>query len=41
LKAVWPGATMDDTLLQVTERLERTLEETPHLDFLRSFTARA
>ena len=38
VKAVWPGATMDDTLLQVTERLERTLEETPHLDFLRSFT---
>ncbi len=38
VKAVWPGATIDETLLQVTERLERTLEETPHLDFLRSFT---
>src|SRR6476659_11395527 len=25
-------------LNQITERLERTLEETPHLDFLRSFT---
>jgi multidrug efflux pump subunit AcrB len=38
VRAVWPGATIDETLLQVTERLERTLEETPHLDFLRSFT---
>jgi multidrug efflux pump subunit AcrB len=38
VKAAWPGASMDETLLQVTERLERTLEETPHLDFLRSFT---
>jgi multidrug efflux pump len=38
VKAVWPGATIDETLLQVTERLERTLEETPNLDFLRSFT---
>src|SRR5215510_10526536 len=38
VKAVWPGATVEETLKQVTERLERTLEETPHLDFLRSFT---
>ena len=29
VKAVWPGATIEDTLNQVTERLERTLEETP------------
>jgi multidrug efflux pump subunit AcrB len=36
--AKWPGATMDEMLLQVTERLERTLQETPHLDSLRSFT---
>jgi multidrug efflux pump subunit AcrB len=36
--AAWPGATIDDTLKQVTERLERTLQETPQLDFLRSFT---
>src|SRR5262249_42900733 len=26
------------TMLQITERLERTLQETPHLDFIRSFT---
>ena len=38
VKAVWPGATIDETLQQVTERLERTLQETAHLDFLRSFT---
>jgi multidrug efflux pump len=38
VSAAWPGATMEDTLNQVTERLERTLEETPHLDFVRSFT---
>jgi multidrug efflux pump len=38
VQAGWPGATVDDTLKQVTERLERTLQETPHLDFLRSYT---
>jgi multidrug efflux pump len=36
--AGWPGATLDDTLQQVTDRLERTLQETPTLDFLRSST---
>src|SRR5262245_16001428 len=41
VQAAWPGATMDDTLLQVTDRLERTLQETPSLDFLRSFTSPA
>ena len=29
---------IEDTLKQVTERLERKLQETPKLDFLRSFT---
>jgi len=38
VQAAWPGATIEDTLKQVTERLERTLQETPKLDFLRSFT---
>src|SRR3954447_16774287 len=37
--AAWPGATIDDTTQQVTERLEQTLRETPNLDFLRSFTS--
>ena len=26
--AAWPGATVEETLKQVTERLERTLQET-------------
>jgi multidrug efflux pump subunit AcrB len=38
VQAAWPGATMEDTLNQVTERLERTLQETEKLDFLRSYT---
>lgn len=36
--AAWPGATVEQTLLQVTERLERTLQETDHLDRVRSYT---
>jgi multidrug efflux pump subunit AcrB len=36
--AGWPGATIEETMLQVTERLERTLQETPNLDRLRSYT---
>jgi multidrug efflux pump subunit AcrB len=39
VQAAWPGATLDDTLLQITDRLERTLQETPNLDFLRSYTS--
>ncbi|AUB82657.1 efflux RND transporter permease subunit [Candidatus Thiodictyon syntrophicum] len=38
VRAAWPGATLEDTLDQVTERLERTLQEVPNLDHLRSFT---
>jgi multidrug efflux pump subunit AcrB len=40
VSAAWPGASMEDTLKQVTERLERKLEETPGVDFLRSYTTR-
>ncbi|MGB2819016.1 MAG: efflux RND transporter permease subunit [Burkholderiaceae bacterium] len=36
--AGWPGATVDETMQQVTERLERTLQETNSLDRLRSYT---
>ncbi len=39
VQAAWPGATIDDTLTQVTERLERTLQETPHVDFLPSYAS--
>ena len=38
VQAQWPGATLDDTLLQVTERIERKLQETPRLDYLKSYT---
>ncbi|WP_292533510.1 efflux RND transporter permease subunit [Methylocystis sp.] len=38
VQAAWPGATLDDTLKQVTERIERKLQETPSLDFIRSYT---
>ena len=38
VQAQWPGATLEETLLQVTERLERKLQETPHLDYLKSYT---
>ncbi|MHB2169859.1 efflux RND transporter permease subunit [Alsobacter sp. R-9] len=40
VSAAWPGATMEEMLKQVTERLERTLEETPEVDFIRSYTTR-
>ena len=39
VQASWPGTTLDDTLQQVTERLERKLQETRGLDYLRSYTS--
>ncbi|HPO19950.1 MAG TPA: efflux RND transporter permease subunit, partial [Rubrivivax sp.] len=36
--AAWPGATVQETLEQVTERLERTLQETHKFDAVRSYT---
>ena len=38
VQASWPGATLEDTLKQVTERLERKLQETKGLDYVRSYT---
>ncbi len=38
VQAAWPGASIEEMLLQVTERLERTLQEVPNLDTLRSYT---
>jgi multidrug efflux pump subunit AcrB len=34
----WPGATVGDTIEQITDRLERQLQETPSLDYLKSYT---
>jgi multidrug efflux pump len=36
--AVWPGATLEETQRQLTDRLERRLEETTGLDAIRSIT---
>jgi multidrug efflux pump len=38
VRAMWPGATLHDTLNLVTERIERKLQEVTGLDVLRSFT---
>ena len=38
VKTLWPGATTTDTLQQVTDRIEKKLEELPYLDFVRSYT---
>ncbi|NBA94327.1 efflux RND transporter permease subunit [Pseudomonas sp. R5(2019)] len=34
----WPGATQDETLDQVTDRIEKKLEELDSLDFVKSYT---
>ncbi len=36
--AAWPGATVEEMLQQVTERLERTLQETHTFESVRSYT---
>jgi len=38
VKVLWPGATTTDTINLVTDRIEKKLEETPSLDYLRSYT---
>ncbi len=38
VKTLWPGATTIETLQQVTDRIEKKLEELPYLDFVRSYT---
>ena len=39
IEAYWPGATIDETLQQVTERIEKKMQEVPNIDFVRSYTA--
>ncbi len=38
VRAIWPGATLPDTLEQVTERIERKLQEVSNVDVVRSTT---
>lgn len=37
--AQWPGASLEDTISQVTDRLEKKLEELEALDYTRSITS--
>jgi multidrug efflux pump subunit AcrB len=38
VRTLWPGATTLDTMEQVTDRIEKKLQETPRLDYLKSYT---
>ena len=38
VKTLWPGATSLETVQQVTDRIEKKLEELPKLDYLKSYT---
>ena len=38
MQANWPGATAEEVTLQVTERIEKKLEELESLDFTKSIT---
>ena len=38
VRAIWPGASPAEMEQQVTERLEKKLQETPYLDNVRSYT---
>src|SRR6478752_370348 len=38
VQAIWPGASIQDMEDQVVNKIERKLQEVPHLDFVRSYT---
>ncbi|MBW9064530.1 efflux RND transporter permease subunit [Rhizobium herbae] len=38
VQAIWPGASIQEMQDQVVNKIERKLQETPHLDFVRSYT---
>ena len=38
VQAFWPGATAQQMADQVTDKIERTLQEVPHSDVIRSYT---
>ena len=37
IRVLWPGATADQIEQQVTDKIERKLQDTPHLDFVQSY----
>ncbi|TAK87915.1 MAG: efflux RND transporter permease subunit [Betaproteobacteria bacterium] len=38
VRVLWPGASAEEIEQQVTDRIERKLQDTPHLDYLRSYS---
>ena len=38
VRAFWPGATAQQMAEQVTDKIEKTLQEAPHADIIRSYT---
>ena len=38
VSASWPGATINETTQLLTDKIEKKLQELPHLDYLRSYT---
>ncbi|MFP3545694.1 efflux RND transporter permease subunit [Rhizobium sp. SIMBA_035] len=38
VQAVWPGSSIQEMEDQVTNKIERKLQETPHLDWVKSYT---
>lgn len=38
VQSIWPGASIDDMQNQVVNKIERKLQETPHLDWVKSYT---
>jgi len=38
VQAIWPGASLQEMQDQVVDKIERKLQETPNLDFVKSFT---
>ncbi|MGH8741225.1 MAG: efflux RND transporter permease subunit, partial [Burkholderiales bacterium] len=38
VRVLWPGATAEEIARQVTDKLERKLQDTPHLDYVRSYS---
>ncbi|MEA4990382.1 Cobalt-zinc-cadmium resistance protein CzcA [bioreactor metagenome] len=38
VRAYLPGATIEETVLQLSDRIEKKLQETPSLDYLKSYT---
>ena len=38
VQTLWPGATQEETMQQVTDRIEKKLQDTPNLFYLKSYT---